>query len=207
MRKRRPPASLEYQATRQVATELHLKWVAVLACGFVIGGPLGAAFAARFTDHQLRWMFVSYLFLLTFLSAIRKTKSSVAPCERATFQNVNWPGLAIIGAISGMSSGLLGIGGGLAITALSVLFLRMSQHQAQALSLMMTALPLTLPAAWVYVRHGSHLPWWAIAGMLTGLIAGSKLGSIVANRLPERNLRFVFIALILALAIYMAVTA
>jgi uncharacterized protein len=106
-----------------------------------------------------------------------------------------------------MSSGLLGIGGGLAITALSVLFLRMSQHQAQALSLMMTALPLTLPAAWVYVRHGSHLPWWAIAGMLTGLIAGSKLGSIVANRLPERNLRFVFIALILALAIYMAVTA
>jgi uncharacterized protein len=184
-----------------------LSWVAVLACGFVIGGPVGAAFAARFTDHQLRWMFVSYLLLLTLLSAIRKTKSPAVPSERASLQKVNWTGLAIIGAISGLSSGLLGIGGGLAITVLSVFFLRASQHQAQALSLMVTALPLTLPAAWVYVRHGSNLPWWAIAGILIGLIAGTKLGSIVANRLPERNLRFVSIALILATAIYMAVTA
>jgi uncharacterized protein len=118
-----PPTSLSgISSYSRSGHRAPLSWVAVLACGFVIGGPVGAALAARFSDHQLRWMFVSYLLLLTLLSAIRKTKSPAVPSERASLQKVNWTGLAVIGGISGISSGLLGIGGGLAITVLSVFF-------------------------------------------------------------------------------------
>jgi uncharacterized membrane protein YfcA len=59
-----------------------------------------------------------------------------------------WAALAGIGAIAGWSSGFLGIGGGLAITALMTGLLKVSQHRSQAV----TALPVTLPAALLYVQ-------------------------------------------------------
>jgi uncharacterized protein len=184
-----------------------LSWVVILSLGFVGGGLVGALFAGRFSDHQLRWMYVSYLLLLALLIAIRTWKSSAATRDAAASLRARWTSLAIIGAVAGIASGLLGIGGGVAITVLSVLMLRMGQHQAQALSLMMSALPLTLPAAWIYIRQGWHLPWIAITAIILGLILGTKAGATLANRLPERNLRFVFIALILTMAIYMGATA
>ena len=186
---------------------ISIRWVVALSIGFIIGGPIGAAFTARFSDRQLRYIFVGYLLLLALLSAVRTTKSNAMRPAAVEPHPPRWTGLAVIGAVGGISSGLLGIGGGLAVTALSVLFLHMNQHQAQALSLVIAALPLTLPAAWIYVRQGSHLPWWAIAGVVLGLALGTKLGAVVANRLPERKLRFVFIILILAMAIYMGFSA
>jgi hypothetical protein len=50
-----------------------LRAVIFPAIGFTLGGPVGALFAARFTDHELRWTFVGYLLLLALLSAIRGT--------------------------------------------------------------------------------------------------------------------------------------
>lgn len=181
--------------------------IVILPCGFVAGGVIGAALTKHFNDHQLRWMFVSYLLLLALLSLVRGGRSRAQRPEADEPRQIRWAGLAAIGAVAGISSGLLGIGGGLAITALSGLCLRLTQHQAQALSLLISALPLTLPAAWVYVRQGWSLPWWAIAGIVVGLVAGTKLGAIIANRLPEQRLRMVFTALILVMAIYMGATA
>jgi uncharacterized membrane protein YfcA len=205
-----PPTSLSGVSNyRKGGHTAPISWVIILSCGFVLGGVAGAALTSRFSNHELRWMFVGYLLILAVVSAVRgrKAKEAAAGHER---RHVAWAGLVVIGAVGGFSSGLLGIGGGLAITALSAILLRIGQHQAQSLSLMMLALPLTLPAAWVYVRQGAHLPWWAIAGILLGLVVGTKGGAIVANKLPERKLKvafIVFIVVILGMAIYMAVTA
>ena len=56
---------------------------------------------------------------------------------------LHWASLAAIGAVAGWSSGFLGIGGGLAITALMTGLMKISQHRAQAMSLAVTALPVT----------------------------------------------------------------
>jgi uncharacterized protein len=185
--------------------------VAVVSMGFIVGGPLGAAWAKNFTDHQLRWMFVAYLLVLVLLALVRGKKSGMAALElqpeKQEASKMKWALLALIGMIAGMSSGLLGIGGGLAITALSVLLLRMGQHQAQALSLMVTALPLTLPAAWMYAHQGTSLPWRVIVLVIIGLALGTKAGAMLANRLAEHTLRLVFTGVILAMAIYMMVRA
>ena len=203
-----PPTSLSGVSNySKSGRRVSLTWVVVLSAGFIAGGPIGAALAGRFSDHQLRWMFVSYLLLLALLAAFKGSKSAITSLPKAEPPQARWARLIVIGLVGGVSSGLLGIGGGVAITVLSVLLVRMSQHQAQALSLVMTALPLTLPAAWIYVRQGWHIPWWAIAGIILGLVMGTKAGAILANRLPERKLRFVFITLILAMAIYMGVSA
>jgi hypothetical protein len=103
-----------------------------------------------------------------------------------------------------MSSGLLGIGGGLAITALGGAILKLRQHQAQALSLAMTALPLTFPAAWSYVHKGTPVPALAITGIVTGLWVGTIVGSRIANRLSAKTLRYTLVALVAAMALFMA---
>jgi uncharacterized protein len=66
--------------------------------------------------------------------------------------------LFLVGLAAGASSGLLGIGGDLAMTALASGGLKVPQHQSQALSLAATALPLTLPAAWTYLERGVNVP-------------------------------------------------
>jgi len=84
-------------------------------------------------------MFVGYLFILAVLATLKQQKTANTPLEIKHFQRGSLVALIGIGIIAGFSSGLLGIGGGLAITALSVALLAV------------TALPLTLPAAWVYI--------------------------------------------------------
>ncbi len=62
--------------------------------------------------------------------------------------------LVAVGIIAGLSSGMLGIGGGLAVTALSTTMLGLGQHRAQAMSLILALLPLTVPAAGIYLARG-----------------------------------------------------
>jgi uncharacterized membrane protein YfcA len=118
-----------------------------------------------------------------------------------------WTALAGIGAIAGWSSGFLGIGGGLAITALMTAALKVSQHQSQALSLAVTALPVTLPAALFYMQHGTPLPWWTILGLIAGLWIGTGVGARFANRVSPQNLRRALIAVIAGMALFMALRA
>jgi uncharacterized protein len=192
--------------------------ILTVAAGFAMGGPAGAAVARLCTDRALRWMYVGYLVLLVLLATAKGAKRgaqeppSVRDREDAPLvvSQRGWPSLAAmvaIGLIAGASSGLLGIGGGLAITALSVLLLKKDQHAAQALSIAVTMLPLTLPAAWVYARQEWHLPWLAIGCLVAGLGFGAWVGSVFAIRLPERSLKLWFAALLLVMASYMAVLA
>jgi uncharacterized membrane protein YfcA len=181
--------------------------VLFISLGFVMGGPLGAVLAKMCSARELRWLFVGYLLLLAALAMLKQSKAGTSIVQNEGFPQGSFVALIAIGIIAGVSSGLLGIGGGLAITALAVVLLRVEQHQAQALGLAITTLPLTLPAAWVYVRQGWRLPWAVIAGLLAGLIAGTRIGALFANRLAERNLKIAFATLLIGLAIYMGATA
>ena len=63
--------------------------------------------------------------------------------------------LVIIGCIAGLFSGLIGVGGGLIMIPLFVLFLGLSQHKAQGLSLAVMLPPVTILAAWNYHKEGA----------------------------------------------------
>jgi uncharacterized membrane protein YfcA len=183
-----------------------------IAAGFVGGGIAGALLASGVADRSLRWGFVGYLVLLEIVLIARP------PTQRSAAQG--WPaeslqneepqtklsrgGLAVVGFIAGMSSGFLGIGGGLAITALGGAILKLRQHQAQALSLATTALPLTLPAAWSYVQKGTQIPVPVVAGIVAGLWVGTSVGSRIANWLSARALRYALVGLVGAMALFMA---
>jgi uncharacterized membrane protein YfcA len=115
--------------------------------------------------------------------------------------------LGAIGAVAGWSSGFLGIGGGLAITALMAGIAKITQHRAQAMSLAVTVLPVTLPAALLYVQQGTELPWIAIIALIVGLWVGTDIGARFANRVSPDRLRLSMILMIAAMGLFMAFKA
>jgi uncharacterized protein len=85
--------------------------------------------------------------------------------------------------------------------------MKVSQHRAQAMSLAVTALPVTLPAAALYVQQGTELPWFTIVSLIIGLWVGTDIGARFATRVTPDKLRILLILIITAMALFMAFKA
>jgi hypothetical protein len=192
----------------QSGHRISMRWLIWLALGFCIGGGIGAILATHVADHVLQWCFVAYLLVLVTLILLRparpKAQGSVDVPEDVP---LHWTSLCVVGAVAGWSSGFLGIGGGLAITALMSGLMKISQHRGQAMSLAVTALPVTLPAAVLYVQQGTELPWLTIVSLIIGLWVGTDIGARFANRVAPDKLRILLIAMITSMALFMAFKA
>jgi uncharacterized membrane protein YfcA len=178
-----------------------LSWVAWISVGFLVGAYFGAVLAQFVPAKPLTWLYVAYLLVLALIVAHKGASQAAESILAPTEQHIgSVAGFLAVGAVSGSFSGLLGIGGGLAMTALLVLFFRLSQHQAQALSLAVALLPTGLPAVWVYANSEAGLPWVMAAMVVVGLWIGTNLGARIATRLRERQLRVWFVVLVLLMA-------
>jgi uncharacterized protein len=199
-----PPTSLSgIRRYSKSGNRTPVRWLILLAIGFLCGSAGGGLAATRVSDHVLKWTFVGYLTALDALLMVRSSKE-----QHGTHQEkLPWAGLLAVGAVAGFSSGFMGIGGGLAITAGLAAALKVPQHQAQMASLVLSLLPLTIPAAWIYWRQGWSVPWPVIAAVVAGLWAGADLGARAANRLPASKLRWILIGFVSILAGYMAFKA
>ena len=192
---------------RQSGHRVPLGWLIWLAVGFAVGGCVGALLATHVSDRALQWTFVGYLVILDAIVVLRPPRQKVDGAEEIEQPHLSWAALAAIGAVAGWSSGFLGIGGGLAITALMTGLLKISQHRSQAVSLAVTALPVTLPAALLYAQQGTELPWATIVALIVGLWIGTGIGARLANRVSPNSLRVVLVVMIAAMAIFMAFKA
>jgi uncharacterized membrane protein YfcA len=111
-------------------------------------------------------------------------------------------GVLAIGFVAGMASGLLGVGGGALFVPALVLFLGLSQLDAQATSLL-AIVPVALAGATNQRRYGNLR---VRDGILLGVLAtGGALGGVaLANALPERALEVSFAVLQLFIAFQLA---
>ena len=86
--------------------------------------------------------------------------------------------LFLFGCGIGAMSGLLGIGGGIALVPGLVYLFGLTQQQAQGTSLAVMIPPIGIFAAWIYYQNGYiRLPivGWVAAGFLIGAFFGAKL--------------------------------
>lgn len=105
-------------------------------------------------------------------------------------------GLAAFGALTGMLSGLLGVGGGIFMVPFLVLAVGMSQHHAQATSLLVV-LPTAVVASIALHRRGVGDLRLALRMGLIGSV-GSVAGTLLALSLPAHALRLIFAVLMVA---------
>lgn len=182
-------------------------WLGPLTIGFVGGGVMGALAAADLAASVLRWSYVGYLTASGVLLIARRDRQPSGAGAPVPVDRIHWASLLTVGTVAGFSSGFLGIGGGLAITVGLSVALKVPQHQAQLVSLVLAIIPMTIPAAWIYWHQGWPVSWPIISGVILGLLGGTDLGAYVANRLGRTTLRRLLIGLVSTMAIYMAYKA
>jgi uncharacterized membrane protein YfcA len=115
------------------------------------------------------------------------------------------PELLAIGVAGGVLSGLLGVGGGVIMVPLLVLWAGYGQRDAHAISLG-AIIPISIAGILTYGIAG-RVNWGAAAGLALGAVVGARLGAGMLARIDERMLRIVFGCFLVAVAIALGVRA
>ncbi len=100
--------------------------------------------------------------------------------------------LIAFGVFTGAAAGLLGVGGGILMVPFLALAAGLSQHQAEATSLLVV-LPTAIVASLVLRRRGVGDLGVALRFGVVGSIGG-VLGALCALAIPGSDLRIVFAA-------------
>lgn len=105
---------------------------------------------------------------------------------------------ALVGALAGVTSGLLGVGGGILFVPALTILVGLGQVEAAATSLL-AIVPVALVGSWRQRSYGNlRIGDAGVIGLLS--VAGALAGVALANALPEHVLRIGFALLLLNMA-------
>lgn len=107
-----------------------------------------------------------------------------------------------VGAIAGVASGYVGLGGGFVMVPLMVSLFHIPMKLTSGTSLIAVAL-LALPAAVTQTMLG-NVSWLVALAVAAGSVPGALLGARLIPRVPERTLRFIFSGFLLVGAVLLA---
>ena len=111
--------------------------------------------------------------------------------------------LGAIGLAGGIFSGLLGVGGGVVMVPLLVLWGGYGQRDAHAVSLG-AIIPISAAGVVTFGAAGEIRIWEALA-LAAGSILGAQAGARLLARADERKLKLAFGVFLLIVAVVMAV--
>ncbi|KAA9151653.1 sulfite exporter TauE/SafE family protein [Microbacterium lushaniae] len=173
----------------------------ILAAGAVIGAQVGTWLLPRMSQTALRWGFVG------FLAVVIVSLFFVIPSRDAALE-LTWltgSGLAVLGLITGVLAGLLGVGGGIIVVPALLLLFGTSDLEAKGTSLLMmipTAISGTIGNL---RRHNVDLAAAGLVGLAacTTTAVGAWLATIVDPFLGN----ILFAAFLVFIAVQMALKA
>jgi hypothetical protein len=164
----------------------------LLAVTAILTAGKGAHMAHALPEWKLKKAFGAFII---FISLLLVLKSYIPHVTGALGGWIKVLILLLSGALTGLISGMMGVGGGSLMVPAMVLLVGMNQHLAQGSSLL-AMIPAGSVGAWTHYKLGNvqtHL----LYGLIPGVITGTFLGSGVANFLPENILRIIFAIVII----------
>ena len=111
--------------------------------------------------------------------------------------------LVAIGVVGGILSGLLGVGGGVIMVPLLVLWAGYRQREAHAVSLG-AIIPISIAGILTFGIAG-RVHWLDAVALAAGAVAGARFGAGVLAWIDERKLQIVFGCFLVAAAVAMGV--
>jgi uncharacterized membrane protein YfcA len=112
-----------------------------------------------------------------------------------------WIALAGIGLVGGLLSGVFGVGGGIVMVPLLIALAGMDQRRAATTSLA-AIVPTSIAGSLGYLAAG-HIDLVAGTIIAAGAVVGSVIGAKLLRRIPLFWLRWMFITLLLVVALRM----
>ncbi len=177
------------------ARRLDLKLGLPIIIGSFMFAPVGAYISTFIERDVVMWMFAIFL-IYAGTSALIPKKAAAKSCHERQPKIVY---LSLIGAIAGLVSGLLAVGGGGIISALMLLM----GCQAKKIS-MITALvvPFSSFSGFVTYAVGGHISWTVLGTVAVAALLGGYLGNKTAHSiLPDKAIKYAIGILSLVFAI------
>ncbi|MGK0298766.1 MAG: putative membrane protein YfcA [Gammaproteobacteria bacterium] len=194
-----------------------LTWqpIIMFSIGGIIGAPIGLMFARQFLQSTL---ITGFAILTFFVGLIMWRKTFTKPEEsrairaitsnddkepicklsadgKLSFTTPCAAVLIIAGLLTGLLSGLFGVGGGFLIVPALMSVIELGIHRAVAASLMIiTAIGLSGSAS-TFVK--GELQWEILFPFITGSIIGMLLGRLIAIKIAGPTLQRIFASAIL----------
>jgi uncharacterized membrane protein YfcA len=176
------PTALTGVVTYRRAGEVHLR----AASWIVVAGLPASAIGALLTEVvEVHLLLVVTAGLLAYQATALLRGSKRGAGSRAK-PEAAWR-FVLIGAIAGLVSGLLGIGGGLVMVPAMAGWLGMPLKRALGTSLA-AIVPLVIPGATVHALLG-NVDWGIFAAVAVGAVPGAAIGARIALGSRERTLR------------------
>lgn len=171
---------------------------AVIGTGAVLGAVVGTTLLHRVSQRRLRFAFAAFLLA----AAVRLLISLPAAGGRGRMDALMVVGLIAVGLLSGVTAGLLGVGGGVVIIPILVIFVGVPDVIAKGTALTVT-LPTALVGTWRNVAARNVRVRVALTAGSVG--AGAAFaGSQLSVRVDPRLSKVLFAALLLAVAASLA---
>lgn len=193
----------------------------LFAASGMAGAPLGAMIAGALNDTVLLALFALLMLVIAQRMWVKARDPQVVTgvcnseaipprdgpaCQRDAKGQLRWNArctrlLLVLGLLTGVLSGLFGIGGGFVIVPALVLFSGMAMHRAVATSLLAIGL-ISVSGVASFLASGQTLPLPVavpfMAGGVLGLFAGRRLGQVVQGTKLQRS----FAVAIVAVAVF-----
>lgn len=180
--------------------QVHGAAAALLFAGSMTGTLLGTNLLRRVPVKAIQYLFVAILLL----AAVRLAITVVSGEQRQMTWKIDL-GLAVLGMMTGILSGLLGVGGGFIMVPGLMFIASMPSNLAKGTSLA-AIIPSAMVGSWRNNRSGLVDLSAAVRIGLPGAVA-SAISAAVAVKIDQRVINAAFAALLLVLAVSMLGTA
>ena len=152
----------------------------------------GAKFCCFLPEWKLKRYFGCFLLFISLLLVLKPFLPQVVDAASPAW--IRWSVLIVLGVLTGFISGMMGVGGGIFMVPMMVIFAGISQQTAQGISLL-AMIPASAVGAMTHWKAGntrkSILP-----GLIIGVLVGVYGGGSFAHLMPEGALRIIFTVLL-----------
>lgn len=201
--------------------EVEIRTGLLFAVAGMIGAPLGSYLSTLIPEHFLLVLF-GFLMIVVAWRMWAKSRDPKAitgvcttegqpqadrsACQRDEDGKLKLTSrcarlLVVVGLLTGILSGMFGVGGGFVIVPALVLFSSMEIHRAVGTSLLVIFLISTSGVA-SYLVAGKELSFETTGAFLMGGFAGMWIGGLVAKRLKGPTLQKVFSIAVVLVAMF-----
>lgn len=197
----------------------------IFAVGGMLAAPLGVGLAQRIADSTILTAFALLMLIVAvsmwrrasrapqtagvvradFIPAVLSDKDPLCRLEPDHRLRLSGPCsvvLVLAGIVSGLLSGLFGVGGGFLIVPALTFVTQLEIHRAVATSLLVITL-IGLTGVGAVLVEGRPLPWLLTGLFIAGGFGGMYLGQLVARRIAGPKLQQVFAVAMVLVAAFM----